>query len=97
MAKKSKNLVENRLVRIERPNTPKGLYILHYQTYRGDIPLDLPWKAYTSKLEYELMVLERKIIDGYGVPEKVLREFIDKVMEVQHEDDVDNDVYESRN
>ena len=92
MAKKSRNLTENRLMRVERPKTPRGLYILHYQTFRGDTPIDLPWKAYTTKLEYELMVLERKIIDGYGVPEKVLMDFIDKVREVQHEDDVDNDV-----
>lgn len=87
MAKKSKTYTENRLVRVERPKTPGGLYILHYQTYHGDTPVDLPWKAYITKLEYELMVLERKIIDGYGVPEKVLMEFIDKVREVKCESD----------
>jgi len=94
MAKKSKNYTENRLVRVERPKTPGGLYILHYQTFRGDTPIDLPWSVYTTKLEYELMVLERKIIDGYGVPEKLLMEFIDKVRDVKEEDDINNDVYE---
>jgi hypothetical protein len=58
------------------------------------MPFGLPFKSYTTKLEYELMVLKRKIIDDYGVPEKVLIEFIDKVRDVKEEDDVNNDVYE---
>jgi len=94
MAKKSKNYTENRLIRVERPKTSSGLYILHYQTYRGDTPVGFPWGAHITKLEYELRMIERKIIDGYGVPEKLLMEFIDKVRDVKEEDDINNDVYE---
>jgi hypothetical protein len=89
MAKRTKKYLgklEHVITKVEEPKDPHGLYILHYQTYRGITPVDLPWKAYVTKKDYELKTIKDIMVREFKVPEHLVDKLIDKAKEVMKQD-----------
>jgi hypothetical protein len=83
--KRNHHKLETRVVRVEEPTDPRGLYRVYYQQFRGNMPVELPYPADMTKLQYELLTLRWILIGEFKVPEHFVDKVIDKVREVEQE------------
>jgi hypothetical protein len=63
-----------------------GLYVVHYQSFRGNMPVGEPYKAYMTKPTYELLEMKWILMSEFLVPEHFIEKVLDKAREVAKED-----------
>lgn len=85
--RRKKHQIVTKVVRVEVPKDPRGLYRVYYQRCRGNMPFEPPYPADMTKLQYELLEMEWILISEFRVPEPFIHKFIDKVREVEQEAD----------
>lgn len=81
---------KTRVVKVEEPEDPRGLYIVYYQQYRGSIPDGEPYKAYMTKLSYELLTMRWILMSEFKVPEHFIDKVLDKAREVAEDSFAEN-------
>ena len=62
-----------------------GLYVVHYQPFRGNMPVGEPYKAYMQKADYELLEMKWILMSEFKVPEHFVEKVLDKAREVNEE------------
>jgi hypothetical protein len=88
MARKSKTRrykvdARPRVMKVEVESN--GLYVVTYQSFRGNIPVGEPYKAYMRKADYELLEMKWILMSEFKVPEHFIEKVLDKAREVNEE------------
>lgn len=85
--RRKKSQIVIRVVKVEVPKDPRGLYRVYYQHFRGNLPIEPPYPADMTKTSYELLEMVWILTSEFRVPEPFIYKFIDKAREVEQEAD----------